>query len=372
MPRRSKGARPRGAALVGQKVRVWWGGEGTWYSGAVVRYSTRRRLHLVHYDDDDQREHELDGPLEEWELLPSKSASAAVGEAVRPPMKPPATPAAPPCAPQRENGKPRLERGTPEVDELLAGGKRMVGYRVRVYWGGNSEWYSGQVVQYEPHFFSWKINYDDGEVKWHELLDSDELWEFDEVETDPQASAAARQEQSNAQQKQMAKVATQEKAAQKAALKATMARKQTFTTVELSQRQSNLHHPKQPPCEQRKPQLRRVAPESSSSSECEATEKAEALDALVAKSQSISQPPRAKPKDKKVLLRKASAHSESSTAKQSRKRAAQLPLGASTQTNLGDYHRPAHVGSKRKESSSDDILASAKRSTASGVSRKLS
>ena len=34
-----------------KRIRVWWEGDATWYTGTVVNYSRLRKRHQVHYDD---------------------------------------------------------------------------------------------------------------------------------------------------------------------------------------------------------------------------------------------------------------------------------------------------------------------------------
>ena len=42
-------------ALIGQRVRVWWEGNGRWYSGVIHRYNATTGQHQVLYDDADKR-----------------------------------------------------------------------------------------------------------------------------------------------------------------------------------------------------------------------------------------------------------------------------------------------------------------------------
>ena len=66
-----QGTRPRGSALVGCRVRVWWAGDGQSYSGVVKSYSSTRG-HAVEYKDE-LKYHKLDYEAgdrtwEEWSL----------------------------------------------------------------------------------------------------------------------------------------------------------------------------------------------------------------------------------------------------------------------------------------------------------------
>ena len=63
-------AKPTGNALVSQRVRVCWLGDGdnVWYAGKVTSFS-RTRGHVVVYDDGDRKTHLLDDSAEEiWTL----------------------------------------------------------------------------------------------------------------------------------------------------------------------------------------------------------------------------------------------------------------------------------------------------------------
>ena len=44
-----------GTALIGARVKVWWGGDCKWFTGVVDRYDAMRHSHHVRYADGDQR-----------------------------------------------------------------------------------------------------------------------------------------------------------------------------------------------------------------------------------------------------------------------------------------------------------------------------
>ena len=71
-----------GTALIGARVKVWWGGDCKWFTGVVDRYDAMRHSHHVRYADGDQRWHELDQTgevrlLEKWRLLERPCAASA-------------------------------------------------------------------------------------------------------------------------------------------------------------------------------------------------------------------------------------------------------------------------------------------------------
>ena len=72
-----------GSALLQQRVRVKWKGTGRsqWYSGRIVAYDARKRVHTVVYDDGETHAHHL-GDLV-WQTLPEHTSS--VGSAASSP-----------------------------------------------------------------------------------------------------------------------------------------------------------------------------------------------------------------------------------------------------------------------------------------------
>ena len=70
-----------GTALVGARVKVWWGGDCKWFMGVVDRYDAARHSHYIRYADGDQKWHELDQTgevhlLEKWRLLERPCAAS--------------------------------------------------------------------------------------------------------------------------------------------------------------------------------------------------------------------------------------------------------------------------------------------------------
>lgn len=56
-----------------------------------------------------------------------------------------------------------------------AGGEDLLGWRVKVYWGGDKRWYEGVVNKYNPEMNQHHILYDDGDRKWHTLSHENEV-----------------------------------------------------------------------------------------------------------------------------------------------------------------------------------------------------
>ena len=54
--------------------------------------------------------------------------------------------------------------------------RKLVGKRVKVWWGGDNEWYNGKIVSYLTAKQRHRIHYDDGEKKEHNLSDPREKW----------------------------------------------------------------------------------------------------------------------------------------------------------------------------------------------------
>ena len=60
--------RPRSVALTGRRVTVYWSGDRKWFNGCVGALQPDGQ-HMVHYDDGENKEEELDNDGVEWELL---------------------------------------------------------------------------------------------------------------------------------------------------------------------------------------------------------------------------------------------------------------------------------------------------------------
>ena len=73
--------KPRGEALIGCRISLFWGGDDAWYEGVVKKYVAAGERHTVRYDDGDKKTHKMDN--ERWRCLSTPPPAAA------------ATPAAP-------------------------------------------------------------------------------------------------------------------------------------------------------------------------------------------------------------------------------------------------------------------------------------
>ena len=169
-----------GAALVGARVKVWWGGDCKWFTGVVDRYDAARRSHYIRYTDGDWKWHELDQTGEVWRLLAPAPAPAhdgiggrcqddagvhlLGGAAPTPPV-----PGAPPAPP------------VPPVE--------LIDSRIRVWWTEEKAWYAGRVVSVERSAggsLHTTVAYDDNSTETHDLeLETWEMWE--EAEAQAQA-----------------------------------------------------------------------------------------------------------------------------------------------------------------------------------------
>ena len=70
---------PRGEALAGCRVRIWWHHDKAWFAGRVLKYYASSGKCRVAYDDGERKNHPLDDSgTERWELIaPASSAGAA-------------------------------------------------------------------------------------------------------------------------------------------------------------------------------------------------------------------------------------------------------------------------------------------------------
>ena len=73
---RSK-SRDYGRTIVGRRVRVLWEDNCEWFDGVIKDYDVVTELHMVRYDDGDQREEPLnfEGAVQ-WKMLPARSGNA--------------------------------------------------------------------------------------------------------------------------------------------------------------------------------------------------------------------------------------------------------------------------------------------------------
>ena len=74
-----------------------------------------------------------------------------------------------------------------------AGGKDLVGAKVKVWWSGDDAWFTGRVDNYsesgkkkgknqdEIHRDAHHVKYEDGDHKWHALWHAGEKWEILEL-----------------------------------------------------------------------------------------------------------------------------------------------------------------------------------------------
>ena len=53
-----------------------------------------------------------------------------------------------------------------------------IGSRVRVWWAGNDQWFAGKIVSI-TETRGHRIQYDDGETKYHDLSDAAEVWQLE-------------------------------------------------------------------------------------------------------------------------------------------------------------------------------------------------
>lgn len=70
--------RPRSVALTGRRVTVYWSGDRKWFNGCVGALQPDGQ-HMVHYDDGENKEEELDNDGVEWELLLTAGAGTTPG-----------------------------------------------------------------------------------------------------------------------------------------------------------------------------------------------------------------------------------------------------------------------------------------------------
>ena len=71
-------------ALVASRVRVKWKGTGRsqWYSGIIVAYDARKRVHKISYDDGEVHDHHLEDLV--WALLPRNNKALSPSGASAP------------------------------------------------------------------------------------------------------------------------------------------------------------------------------------------------------------------------------------------------------------------------------------------------
>ena len=113
-------------------------------------------------------------------------------------------------------GKKRQAEESDEEEEELVGAEAeeeeerqrwLVGRRIRIYWGGDKEWYAGVVARLGQGRYREKhhVHYDDGDREWHCL--KDETWELLHSSAEEEAEEAEEAEETSTFCTPVAKVA---------------------------------------------------------------------------------------------------------------------------------------------------------------------
>jgi hypothetical protein len=66
----SEEAEQFGQDLLGQRIKLWWAGNGKWFNGMVVKYDDRTGKHTVDYEDGDSKSYVL--KKEKWDKFGRK------------------------------------------------------------------------------------------------------------------------------------------------------------------------------------------------------------------------------------------------------------------------------------------------------------
>ena len=157
-------------SLEGQRVRVWWEGDLEWYSGRVVRGKGGKIT--VHYDDGERRTHRLEEvpvrlePEDEPSRMVTERGSTTGSSVASSSVA--SSSAAAATTTTTTSSEPQNEPLTQPVGLLSSvDPESLEGQRVRVWWEGDLEWYSGRVVRGKGGKIT--VHYDDGERRTHRL-----------------------------------------------------------------------------------------------------------------------------------------------------------------------------------------------------------
>ena len=79
----------------------------------------------------------------------------------------------------------RLRKGN-EVEQLDPTEEpwKFKGRRIKVWWAGDKKWFKGTVTNWDIStgrktlIYRYKLEYEDGDTKWHELAEERENWEL--------------------------------------------------------------------------------------------------------------------------------------------------------------------------------------------------
>jgi hypothetical protein len=198
------------AELVGERVRVYWDGEGEWFAGHVSRYCARRKQapHFVLYDDGDAQWENFQRLRWMKDDHPSHArvqvATARIlqfvfrkrsGKSIR----------LGPCqeliATQRQSTlalqslfqalsielrglrAQHVPRDVEDIDGRQLSGKKQIGRRLRLLWAAERKWFFGTVIRFcvlVGHVIEW----DDREVSVNDLSSETFKWILEEESDD--------------------------------------------------------------------------------------------------------------------------------------------------------------------------------------------
>ena len=141
---------PGTEALVGARLRIWWGDDAAWYTCRVLRTNRKDGAlrHRVRYDDDDVEDWVVLSD-ERWEVL--EQAAPKTGS--------------PPAPPPSKAGKRKHQAEAEEQAplQLLGDGYCVIGQQVAIMWS-DGHFYEAAVEGYEPYSGRHEVEYLEGDI----------------------------------------------------------------------------------------------------------------------------------------------------------------------------------------------------------------
>ena len=181
---------PRGQALVGQRIRHFWGSKLGWFMGNVTMFDQQSGEHTVHFDDGDVEVYVLDN--ESWKLDLSPESSTLKGPE---PRKPPALRRQWESVPRQPVSQPKVQTlqpvPQPKVHRTVRKCRKhtsprwkldvgALGKRLIVFHEHEGGWFPGKIASINDASLTrpYLVLYDDGAQHWHNLDPCEILFEW--------------------------------------------------------------------------------------------------------------------------------------------------------------------------------------------------
>ncbi|RZC63734.1 hypothetical protein C5167_025482 [Papaver somniferum] len=182
--------------IVGKRIKVYWGGSRRWFTGRIDSFDNEKKLHMIRYDDGDVDELNLLIERMELEVVTSEGFTLCsslsknstnkepglvgkktnVGDSLADSVNKPVEKKVTKVSEKPYMTLPEITRRRKEVPSFRkveldeSDFDRIVGKRIKVYWGGSRRWFTGRIDSFDNEKKLHWIFYDDGDVDELNLL----------------------------------------------------------------------------------------------------------------------------------------------------------------------------------------------------------